>query len=86
LNGTGAETLRDDALAQRTAIEDALDVMRKAEFNARDYYPVEGAWAAAVAERTKLVMAMKDASEHFMAVAEMAQARLDERAARMEGV
>ena len=82
MNGTGAETLRDDALAQRSAVQDLLDAMRKAEFNARDYYPVEGSWERARADRQAFADILRSASDHFMEVAEHAQKHLDEREAR----
>lgn len=81
-NGTGAETLRDDALAQRAAVGDLLAAMRKAEFNARDYYPVEGAWEKAREERRDFLHTLRKAMDHFEAVALAAQLRLDEREAR----
>lgn len=81
-NGTGAETLRDDALAQRSAAQDLLEAMCKAEFNARDYYPVDGAWEKARAEREAFAKTLRDAQDHFLRVAEAAQERLDEREAK----
>lgn len=81
-NGTGAETLLADALAQRTAVEDVLTAMGKAEFNARDYYPVEGSWEKARDERTAFIKALRDASDHFLNVAIRARDELDDREAR----
>lgn len=52
LNGTGRQTLLDGYENARTAVRDALDVLRAVEFNPRDYY-VQGdtAWTAARDER-----------------------------------
>lgn len=53
-----------------------------AEFNARDYYPVEGAWEKAKAERVAFCKELHRASEHFLRVAEAAQEYIDAREAR----
>lgn len=74
LNGTGAKTIFDENLEAMHAICDALAVIEKMEFNARDYYP-QGpeAYTAARAERNTHVEALRQAKEHFMQVAMHAQ-------------
>ena len=74
LNGTGAKTIFDENLEAMHAICDALAVIEKMEFNARDYYP-QGpeAYTAARAERNTHVEALRKAKEHFMAIALHAQ-------------
>jgi hypothetical protein len=81
-NGTGAETLRDQNLQARSRVEDVLTEMGRMEFNRRDYYPVEGLWEKALAEREAIVKSLRCASDYFMAIAEHAQTILDEREAR----
>lgn len=56
--------------------------MRKTEFNARDYYPVEGSWEKAHGERMAMLAVLQGASDYFLAVAEKAQDYTDEREAR----
>jgi len=68
--GTGPQCLLDDNLNARNAIEDALRVIQKMEFNARDYYPVEGSWDKAKAERLTHIESLRNASQYFLAIAE----------------
>jgi hypothetical protein len=82
LNGTGPETLRDDALSIRIAVMDLIEAFVKSEFNARDYYPVDGLWDKAVAERKAFMGALHDAAQHFEQVAMKAQEVVDARETR----
>ena len=68
-NGTSVDDLLNDNLEARTAIEVALNRIAKMEFNGRDYYPVEGAWEKAKAERQAHIQALRDASDYFYAIA-----------------
>ena len=70
LNGTSPETLLEDNINCARACNQALDIILKAEFNARDYYPVPGSWERALAERTTHLRAIKAAADHFFAIAE----------------
>lgn len=70
MNGTSAESLLQDNLNARTAIEDALTVIQKMEFNGRDYYPVEGSYEKARAERMIHIEALRNASQYFLSIAE----------------
>ena len=54
LNGTGADSLKQEYRAARRAIGAAVDALAAATCNARDFYPQEpGAWQRARAERVE---------------------------------
>lgn len=74
LNGTGAKTIFEENVEASTSCSEALAIIEKMEFNARDYYP-QGpeAYTAARAERNVHVEALRKAKEHFMAIALHAQ-------------
>ncbi len=69
-NGTNASDLLTDNWKAKTAVDQAVEVICKAEFNARDYYP-QGMdkWDLALAERRKHIQALRDASQYFEALA-----------------
>jgi len=69
-NGTSVDDLLNDNLEVHSAIEATIARIQKMEFNGRDYYPVEGSWDKAVAERVEILKKLRDASEYFMAIAE----------------
>ena len=69
LNGTNAETLLEDNSNAIFALFDAEKVIKNMEFNARDYYVVEGAWEKALDERTAHLKAIRAAGEYFSAIA-----------------
>lgn len=69
LNGTSVETLLADNLASYRAVNAASEVILQAEFNRRDYYPVEGSWEKASAERQKILQGLRDAADYFLAIA-----------------
>lgn len=79
MNGTGPQMLFDDYLAAHHALDSALDVCFKIEFNARDYYPQgdnpqgDNAWANARDEMASHLRAIRTASDAFRAVAEHVQ-------------
>jgi hypothetical protein len=52
LNGTSPKDLLEGYRNACAAVRDAMDAIAKIEFNARDYYPVEGSWEKARAEMT----------------------------------
>lgn len=58
LNGTSARDLTEGYWHAAVAVSDALAAIGKIEFNARDYYPVEGLWDAALKERGAQVLAL----------------------------
>lgn len=54
LNGTGADSLKQEYRAARRAIGAAVDALAAATCNARDFYPqAPGAWERARAERAE---------------------------------
>jgi hypothetical protein len=54
MNGTGADSLKQEYRAARRAIGAAVDALAAATCNARDFYPQEpGAWQRARAERAE---------------------------------
>jgi len=82
-NGTSADNLLEDNLAARGAIESALDVIRKMEFNGRDYYPVEGSFEKARDERRVHIDNLLNASAYFLAIAEHCSDAVAAREARI---
>ena len=70
MNGTSVDDLLNDNIEARSAIEGAIGRIQKMEFNGRDYYPVEGSWTKAIAERMEVLKKLRDASDYFMAIAE----------------
>jgi hypothetical protein len=85
MNGTSPDDLLNDNLDARRAIEDAMTRIGKMEFNGRDYYPVQGSWDKALAERRVHIKALQDASEYFMAIAEHCSDAVAERESRRKG-
>jgi hypothetical protein len=71
LNGTGADSLKQEYRAARRAISAAVDVLAAATCNARDFYPQEpGAWERARAERAeafRLLQLVSDYAEQWEA-------------------
>lgn len=53
-NGTSATELTEGYHAARIAMESAITALAKVEFNARDYYVNDGAWAKAQFEREEV--------------------------------
>ena len=68
-NGTSKEMLLrgwKDVLRSINAMQDSLE---KAEFNPRDYYPVDGLWEKALSERREFnesVMAVRSYVDHMI--------------------
>jgi hypothetical protein len=69
MNGTSAKDLRDGYLLAMEAVEAARDALRKIEFNARDYYPVDGLWDKARAEMVHRHEALRDMKDELEAIA-----------------
>ena len=69
-NGTGKDMLLRDYMAARQAILDAIEAMRKIEFNARDYYP-QGpeAWNLAREEQLARFRAIDKVADDFKKIA-----------------
>jgi hypothetical protein len=70
LNGTPVGDLLIDNCDAGFAIKSAIVRIHKMEFHMRDYYPVEGAWDKAVAERAEVLKKLHECSEYFIAIAE----------------
>ena len=51
MNGTSAKMLLNDYENVYYAVDAAIESLAKVEFNARDYYPVDGAWDKAQKQR-----------------------------------
>ena len=85
MNGTSPETLLEDNLNAFRAIGDALDVIRKMEFNGRDYYPVAGSFEAARDQREVHIQHLRDAKDYFMAICEHCSDEVAAREARRAG-
>ena len=83
LNGTSPESLRDQYLEAASAIRDAMNKAQSVEFNGRDYYP-QGpeVFSRARTEFTSRIIALRDAMDYFMKVAEHCAEAADEREAR----
>ena len=69
MNGTSVDDLLNDNREAREKIEEALDRISRMEFNGRDYYPVQGSFEKARAEREVHVANLRAASEYFMEIA-----------------
>jgi hypothetical protein len=82
-NGTSADDLLEGNLAARTAIESALDVIRRMEFNARDYYPVPGSFEKARDERRVHIENLLNASVYFLSIAEFCSDAVAAKEARL---
>lgn len=50
-NGTSRQSLQDNYSDAAFALEDFISAWGDIEFNARDYYVVDGAWSKALEER-----------------------------------
>jgi hypothetical protein len=65
LNGTGADSLKQEYRAARQAIGAAVDALAAATCNARDFYPQEpGAWERARAERAEAFKLLEQVSQY----------------------
>lgn len=65
LNGTGADTLRQEYRAVRKAVDAAADRLTSATCNGRDFYPQEpGAWQQARDERAEMFRLLQRVSEY----------------------
>jgi hypothetical protein len=69
VNGTSAKDLRDAYLLAMEAVEAAREALRKIEFNARDYYPVDGLWKKARAEMVHRHEVLQDLKDELEAIA-----------------
>jgi hypothetical protein len=75
--------LRDDYANAWHAVNDAVDALRKVEFNARDYY-VQGpdAFTKAQKERAELFAKLEAVKADLMAHMESIENQIEEREAR----
>ena len=65
LNGTGAQSLKNEYRAVRQAVEAAGDALAAATCNARDFYPQDpGAWQRARAEREEAFRLLRMVSDY----------------------
>ena len=69
-NGTGARDLTEGYLNSAHKVAEAIAALRAIEFNARDYYPVAGAWDKALAEQTARVVKLHEVKNDFERIAE----------------
>jgi len=69
LNGTSAEDLLQGYRDAAAAVADATTAIGKIEFNARDYYPVEGSWQSARAEMDARLRALAALHAELMEIA-----------------
>ena len=69
-NGTGARDLTEGYLKAAAAVGDAITALRQIEFNARDYYPIAGAWDKALAEQSARVVKLHEVKNDFERIAE----------------
>jgi hypothetical protein len=79
LNGTSAQTLLDDALACRLALNEALKVLADRCPNSRDYYPhaTQSAYNQAREHHAAIVRQLRGASDHYGLLAEHVLAAKD---------
>lgn len=69
MNGTGAKTLLEDYRNAMDAVQNAAETIGTIEFNARDYYPVDGLWEKALAERRAMRESLQGIHENLQAIA-----------------
>lgn len=78
LNGTSGEALFEQNYEASKAIREALEVLREAAPNGRDYYPQgPGAFEQAVTEFRKQSKTLYDAQKYFEAIALNVQDQMD---------
>jgi len=69
-NGTSRKSLQEDYDAAATTLEDFIDRWGYVEFNARDYYVVEGAWSKALEERETMNRKIRDIRVYLQTIRE----------------
>lgn len=73
LNGTGRETLVEGYMEARHKVMDAIEAIRKIEFNPRDYYVLEdvapGAWNRAREQHIVRLLKLEEIAEELLAIA-----------------
>jgi len=69
-NGTSARDLTEGYLNAADKVGEAIAALRQIEFNARDYYPVPGAWDKALAEQSARVVKLHEVKNDFERIAE----------------
>ena len=78
LNGTSAESLRDEYYAVRMAIKGAMNALENATLNARDFYPQDHEnWVRAQKERADVFRLLRQVSDFAEAWEEVAQDYID---------
>jgi hypothetical protein len=70
MNGTSRKSLEEDYAAAAHALEEFIDRWGEIEFNARDYYVVDGAWPKALAEREAMSAKVRDIRDYLQSIRE----------------
>ena len=69
-NGTSRKSLQEDYESAAHALEDFIDQWGQVEFNARDYYVVDGAWSKALEEREAINAKIRDIRTYLQTIRE----------------
>jgi hypothetical protein len=69
LNGTSAETLREDYVNAMRAIQDAIEAVEKIEFHMRDYYVIDRAWPVALEQHRERIKKLHSVKIEMEAIA-----------------
>lgn len=70
MNGTGRKSLQEGYGAAADTLQDFIDAWGKVEFNARDYYVVDGAWPKALEEREAMNAKIRDIRDYLQSIRE----------------
>jgi hypothetical protein len=70
MNGSGKHNLQFSYDAANDALQDFIRTWGNTEFNARDYYVVEGAWDKALAEREAMSAKIREIRDYLNAIRE----------------
>ena len=69
-NGTSRGSLQEDYSTAALALEDFITRWGQVEFNARDYYVVDGAWSKALEEREAMNAKIRDIRIYLQTIRE----------------
>jgi hypothetical protein len=70
MNGSGPRILQRTYDAAADTLQDFIDSWGNVEFNARDYYVVEGAWDKAVTEREAMNAKIRELRDYLQSIRE----------------
>jgi hypothetical protein len=70
MNGTSRKDLQEGYSNAALELENFIDAWSRIEFNARDYYVVDGAWTKARDERDAMNAKLRELREYLQAMQE----------------